>query len=81
MSLPEDITRFLSIMQRSSLLTHFFIMTVNELASMLSKIGKLKAVEVQRDIDGYVILIEGSAGNLRVKVTIEIEGAVSKEGG
>jgi len=81
MSLPENITRLLSIMQRSSVLTHFFIMTVNELASMLSKIGKLQSVEIQRDIDGYVILIEGSAGNLRVKVTIEIEGAVSKEGG
>jgi len=56
-------------------------MTVNEIASMLNRIGKLQAVEVQRDVDGYVVLIEGSVGKLRVKVTIEVEGAVRGEGG
>jgi hypothetical protein len=59
----------------------FFASTANEIASMLNRIGRLKAVEVSREVDGYLAVIEGTNGKLRVKVTIEVVEEVGVEGG
>jgi hypothetical protein len=77
----DNIARLASLLQRSSALMQFFASTANEIASMLNRIGKLQAVEVSRDIDGYLAIIEGTNGKLRVKVVIEVEEAVRAEGG
>jgi hypothetical protein len=51
----------------------FFTSTANEIVSMLNRIGRLKAVEVSREVDGYLAVIEGTNGKLKVKVVIEVE--------
>jgi hypothetical protein len=81
MSSMDNLVRLANLLSRSSALMQFFVNTANEVVTMLNKIGKLQAVEVTRDIDGYVAVLEGSNGKLRVKVIIEVEEAVGKESG
>jgi hypothetical protein len=51
----------------------FFMNTANDILFLLGKIGSLKAVEVERVEDGYVAVLEGTNGRLRIRVTIELE--------
>jgi len=81
MSSMDNLARLASIMQRSSALMMFFTSTANEIVSMLNRIGRLKAVEVSREVDGYLAIIEGTNGKLRVKVVIEVVEEVGVEGG
>ena len=81
MSSIDNLVKLANLLSRSSVLMQFFVNTASEIASMLGKIGKLKAVEVQRDVDGYIAVLEGSNGKLVVKVTIEVHEEVGTEGG
>lgn len=81
MSSMDNLVKLASLLQRSSALMQFFVSSANEIAGMMQKIGRLQAVEVSRDVDGFIAVLEGSEGKLKVKVLIELEEAVSKEGG
>jgi len=81
MSSMDNLVRLANLLQKSNALMQFFVSTANEIVIMLNRIGKLQAVEVSRDIDGYLAVIEGTNGRLRVKVVIEVEEAVRGESG
>jgi len=81
MSSMDNLVKLANLVQRSSALMQFFASTANEIVSMLNRIGRLQAVEVSREVDGYLAIIEGTNGKLRVKVVIEVVEEVGVEGG
>jgi hypothetical protein len=73
MSSMDNLSKLAKLLSSSSTLMQFFINTANDVLFLLNKIGSLKAVEVERVEDGYVAVLEGSSGKLRIRVTIELE--------